>query len=174
MSLQNKKIAILTADWFEESEVLYPQFRLKGEGAEVKTFSFGGNPVKGKGGLGPIPVDGNVADIEINDFDAFVIPGGFAPDMVRRSPEALALVQAADKAGKPLGFICHGLWVAVSAGILQGRTVTAVPVIKPEVENAGANWSEERAIADGNLVTAQVPNDLEAWMKLFIDVVAQA
>ena len=173
MSLNNKKIAILTADWFEESEVLYPQFRLKGEGAEVKTFSFGGNAVTGKGGLGPIPVDGNVSDIKLADFDACVIPGGFAPDMVRRSPEAMELIRQADAAGKPLAFICHGLWVGVTAGILNGRTVTAVPVIKPEVEGAGAMWSDDRAVVDKNLVTAQIPNDLEAWMKKFIDVVSQ-
>lgn len=162
------RIALLTADWFEESEILYPQFRLRGAGCNVKTYSPGGTPIRGKGGLGPLPVDGDARELLQGDFDALLIPGGFAPDIVRRSPEVLALVKEVVASGKPIGFICHGLWVALSAGILEGRNVTAVPVIRPEVEAAGALWSDARVVVDGNIITAQVPLDLEPWMQQFL------
>lgn len=174
MSLQNKTIAILTADLFEESEVLYPQIRLKGVGAEVKVLSPSGQSVSGKNGFAALPVDGAIKDISLDEVDAVVVPGGFAPDKVRADDAAITLVQAANKAGKPIAFICHGLWVGVTADILKGRTATAVKVIKPEVEGAGATWSDDHVVVDGNLVTAQIPRDLEEWMCKFIDVLAQA
>lgn len=174
MTLKNKTIAILTADLFEESEVLYPQIRLKGEGADVKVLSPSGASVKGKNGFAALPIDGAIKDVSINDVDAVVVPGGFAPDKVRADQAAIELVQAADQAGKPVAFICHGLWVGVTANILRGREATAVSVIKPEVEGAGATWSDEHVVVDKNLVTAQIPRDLETWMREFIAVLAEA
>ncbi|MFC0582887.1 type 1 glutamine amidotransferase domain-containing protein [Micrococcoides hystricis] len=170
MTLRNKNIVILTSDLFEESEVLYPQIRLKGEGADVKVLSPTGDSVKGKNGFAALPVDGAIKDVSIEDVDAVVVPGGFAPDKVRQDEAAIELVKAADAAGKPVAFICHGLWVGVTADILQGRTATAVGVIRPEVEGAGATWSDDHVVVDKNLVTAQIPRDLEEWMKKFIDV----
>ncbi len=174
MTLNNKTIAILTADLFEESEVLYPQIRLRGAGANVKVLSPTGQSVKGKNGFAALPVEGAIADVSLDEVDAVVIPGGFAPDKVRQDSAAIELVRGAAQAGKPIAFICHGLWVGVTADILNGRTTTAVPVIKPEVVGAGASWSDNHVVVDGNLVTAQIPRDLEEWMQKFIDVVAQA
>lgn len=173
MSLSSKKIAILVGNLFEESEFQYPLYRLSGEGAKVTTFSPDGKAVRGKNGMAPLDVDKKLDDLKHDDFDAIVVPGGFGPDYVRQSKNALEQIQAANSQGKALAFICHGLWVGVSAGIVNGRKVTSVPVIRTEVENAGGNWIDEGAVVDNNLVTAQGPKDLEPWMKNLIDVLSK-
>lgn len=170
MELKDTSVVILTADYFEESEVLFPYYRLLGQAGSVVVATPGGSPVKGKGGFGPLAAQAGFSDLSADNFHAVLVPGGFAPDMVRRSPEALEFLQAMDRAGKPVAMICHGAWVAVSAGILDGRTVTSVPFIRPEVEGAGAKWVDEPVVVDGNFVTSRVPNDLDAWMNGFLEV----
>ncbi|UNK46093.1 type 1 glutamine amidotransferase domain-containing protein [Arthrobacter sulfonylureivorans] len=170
MELKDTSIVILTADYFEESEVLFPYYRLLGQADRVVVATPSGSPVKGKGGFGAFAAQAAFADLSADDFQAVLVPGGFAPDLVRRSPEALEFLQAMDAAGKPVAMICHGAWVAVSAGILEGRTVTSVPFIRPEVEGAGAKWIDEQVVVDGNFVTSRVPDDLDAWMNGFLQV----
>ncbi|AMM34454.1 hypothetical protein SA2016_3797 [Sinomonas atrocyanea] len=170
MEAQDASIAILTADYFEESEVLFPYHRLIGKGARVVVATPSGDPVKGKGGYGPFPANLDLQDLDNEEYDAVVVPGGFAPDLVRRSPAALEFLRGMNEEGKPIAMICHGAWVAISAGILSGRTLTSVPVLRPEVEGSGARWIDEAAVVDGNLVTSRVPADLDAWMDALLAV----
>lgn len=162
------RIAVLVADYFEESEVLYPIHRLAEDGHTVVLASPGATPVKGKNGFGPLPVDADVKDINAAELDGLLVPGGFAPDLLRRHDSVLDLVRAVDTAAKPLGFICHGGWVGISAGVLSGRRATSVPAIRVDMENAGVNWVDSGVVVDGHLVTAQVPNDLGAWLRAFL------
>lgn len=161
------RIAIATADFYEESEVITPFFYLAGM-AETKIYTPSGKPVTGKNGMTGLPVHGDLGELTDDDFDVLIIPGGFAPDLVRRVASFLEVVKTADAKRKTLAFICHGLWVAVAAGILENRTVTAVPVIKPEVIGAGALWSDECVVVADNLITAQLPKDIHAWLNALI------
>lgn len=168
MELKETSVAILTADYFEESEVLFPYYRLLGQVGRLVVATPGGLPVKGKGGLVQFAPQAGFGDLSVADFHGVVVPGGFAPDLVRRSPEALEFVRLMDQAGKPVAMICHGAWVAVSADILDGRTVTSAPFLRPEVEGAGAKWVNEPVVVDSNFVTSRVPDDLDAWMNGFL------
>ncbi|OIH82798.1 hypothetical protein BLJ79_17760 [Arthrobacter sp. UCD-GKA] len=168
----NASVAILTADFFEESEVIFPYFRLLGAVRKVIVTTPDGGPARGKGGLEQFAAQSTFAQLSVDDFDAVVIPGGFAPDIVRRSAEALDFLRQMDHAGKPVAMICHGAWVALSAGILEGRKVTGAPFIRPEIEGAGAQWFDEPVIIDGNLVTSRLPRDLDPWMNAFLDLLS--
>src|ERR1700710_1839894 len=115
MSLAEKKVLILAADLFEDMELLYPLFRLREEDVAVTVAGLDEKPVSGKKGYGPLEVDRAVEGLRADDFDALVIPGGFAPDKLRRSKDVLDLVRAFDAAGEPIAFICHAGWGPVSA-----------------------------------------------------------
>ncbi|MFE7353057.1 type 1 glutamine amidotransferase domain-containing protein [Streptomyces sp. NPDC057543] len=172
MSLQGRKILVLAADYFEESELLYPVIRLREENADVVVAGVTRDAVKGKTGYGPYPVDVAADEVDAAEFDAVVVPGGFAPDLLRRSSRVLDLVRHFDAAGKPLAIVCHGGWVPVSAGILRDRTVTSVAAIRDDLVNAGANWIDEPVVVDRNLISAQLPRDLGPWMKALITALA--
>ncbi|MDJ0358254.1 DJ-1/PfpI family protein [Paenarthrobacter sp. PH39-S1] len=172
MEAHNAAVAILTADFFEESEVLFPYYRLLGQTRKVVVATPGGQPPKGKGGVGQFLAHASFEDLAVSDFDAVLVPGGFAPDIVRRSTEALEFLTQMDQAGKPVAMICHGAWVALSAGLLTGRTVTSAPFIRPEVEAAGASWKDEPVVIDGNLITSRLPQDVDAWIEALLGVLA--
>lgn len=167
------RVAIITADFFEESELLVPFYMLTGLGFHVEIATPDGKPVTGKGGFTGLPVHRDIADITSSELDGLIIPGGFAPDLVRRVPAAIDLVKACNAAELPIGMICHGAWVAVTANILDNRHITTVPVIRPEVEGAGALWSEERVVVDHNLITAQIPTDLHTWITRFASIIEE-
>lgn len=170
MSPSPARVLVLAADFFEESEVLYPVIRLREEGIDVAVAGLGAAPIRGKGGFGPYPVDLDVAEVDAASFDALVIPGGFAPDLLRRSSHVLDLVRAFDSAEKPIAQICHGGWVAISAGIVRDRNVTSVPAIRIDLENAGATWLDQPVVVDRNLISARVPGDLGPWVRALIAV----
>lgn len=159
---------MLAADLFEDMELLYPVARLQEEGVTVTVAGLDATPVHGKKGYGPLAVDTTVDGLKEDDFDALVIPGGFAPDKLRRSEAVLDLVRAFDTAGKPIAFICHAGWVPISAKILKGRRATSVGAIRDDMENAGVDWVDEAAVVDGNLISARTPADLGPWMKALI------
>ena len=117
---------------------------------------------------GRCPVDTTVDQVAEDDFDALVIPGGFAPDKLRRSETVLDLVRAFDNANKPIAFICHAGWVPISAKIIKGRRATSVGAIRDNMVNAGADWVDEAAVVDGNLISARTPADLGPWMKALL------
>jgi protease I len=168
MSLSGTRVLVLAANLFEDSELLYPVLRLKEEEAEVVVASPDGEPVTGKKGHGPFPVDEAVADVKADDFAALVIPGGFAPDALRQSEAVLDLVRAFDDAGKPIAFICHAGWVPISAGIIDGRRATSYTAIKDDMVNAGCVWEDAEVVVDGNLVSSRHPGDLGPWLRTII------
>jgi len=171
MRLSGKKILILCGPDYEDMELHYPRYRLIEEGAEVVVAGIGEETYKGKKGY-PITVDAQVSDLNARDFDAVVIPGGYAPDHMRRSPELLSLVREISDDGKAVAVICHAPWVAISAGILKGKRMTCVPAIKDDVINAGADYVDEPVVVDGNLVTSRRPDDLPQFLPALIDVIA--
>src|SRR5580698_797710 len=166
--LSGTRVLVLAADLFEDMELLYPVARLQEEGATVTVAGLDETPVTGKKGYGPLAVDTAVDGLKETDFEALVIPGGFAPDKLRRSATVLDLVRAFDASGKPIAFICHAGWVPISAKILKGRRATSVGAIRDDMENAGVDWVDEPAVVDGNLISARTPADLGPWMKALI------
>lgn len=159
---------MLAADLFEDIELLYPLYRLAEEDAAVTTAGTDRQPVTGKKGHGPLQVNTTVDRVSADDFDALVIPGGFAPDKLRRSSDVLSLVNTFHDAGKPIAFICHAGWVPISAGILKGRRATSVEAIRDDMVNAGVDWVDEPTVLDGNLISARTPADLGLWMKALL------
>ena len=171
MRLKGKKIAILCGPDYEDMELHYPRFRLMEEGSEVVVAGIGPADYKGKKGY-PISVDAQVADLNANDFDAVVIPGGYAPDHMRRSEDLLRFVRGIDDQGKAVAAICHAPWVTISAGIMKGRRATCVPAIKDDVVNAGADYVDQPVVVDGTFVTSRRPDDLPVFLPALIDLIA--
>jgi protease I len=168
MALSGKKVLVLAADLFEDMELLYPLYRLREEDVEVTVAGLDEHPVTGKKGHGPVPVETVVDALSAADFDALVVPGGFAPDKLRRSQKVLELVRSFDTASKPIAFICHAGWVPISAQILKGRRATSVGAIRDDMVNAGVDWVDEATVVDGNLISARTPADLGPWMKALL------
>jgi protease I len=171
MRLAGKRVIALVEDDYEDLELWYPVLRLREEGAEVVVAGLGAERYHGKYGL-PAETDADVDDLDMRDFDAILVVGGWAPDKLRRSDKVLELVRSADADGKLLGVICHGGWVPASAGILKGRTMTCTPGIKDDVMNAGAEYVDEPVVVDGNLVTARRPPDLPAYGAALVDALS--
>jgi protease I len=172
--LSNSRVLILAADLFEDMELLYPLYRLREENADVTLASLGGDPVTGKKGHGPVEADAAIADMRADDFDALVIPGGYAPDKLRRDDHVLDLVRTFDRDGKPIAFISPAGGVPISAGILKGRRATSVSAIRDDMVNAGVDWVDEETVVDGNLITARVPGDLGPWMRAVLEAIRAA
>jgi protease I len=159
-----KTAAVLVEDLYQEMEVWVPAYRLREAG--LKTVFVGTGKPEYKSKLGyPVKADVDVKDVKSGDFDVLVVPGGFAPDYLRRYEAVSRLVREVDQAGKPIGAICHALWVLCSAGILRGRKVTSFFAIKDDVINAGAQWIDEEVVVDRNLVTSRRPDDLPAFCR---------
>ena len=165
---KDQRVLVLAADLFEDMELLYPVYRLREEDVEVTIAGLTTDAVTGKKGHGPVKVDTTVDEVEPSSFQALVIPGGFAPDKLRRSERVLALVEDFNAAGKPIAFICHAGWVPISASIIKGRRATSVDAIRDDMVNAGADWVDEPCVVDGNLISARTPADLGPWMKAFL------
>ena len=172
MPTAERRVLVLAADLFEDMELLYPVFRLREEGIAVTIAGIDDNPVHGKKGYGPLDVDTTVDAVSARAFEALVIPGGFAPDKLRRSQKVLELVRDFNAAEKPIAFICHAGWVPISAKILQGRRATSVSAIRDDMENAGVDWVDEETVIDGNLISARTPDDLGPWMKALLTALA--
>jgi protease I len=168
MVLAQRKVLLLAADDFEDMELLYPLYRLAEEGVAVTVAGLDDHPLRGKKGYGPLAVDTTVDEVTERDFDALVIPGGYAPDKLRRSEAVLNLVQAFDGERKPIAFICHAGWVPISAKIIKGRRATSVGAIRDDMVNAGADWVDEATVVDGHLISARTPADLGPWMKALL------
>ena len=166
MRLKNKKIAILVEEGFEDLEFWVPVMRLQEEGAEVTVVGTGSQPrFTGKHCLEATP-DVTADEVSAQDFDALVVPGGWAPDKLRRYDSVLELVRGMHELGKIIGIICHGGLVPISAGIVRGRRVTGSTGIKDDLINAGAEWvGDEAAFRDGNLVWGRVVADIPAFCR---------
>lgn len=165
--LSNKKIIIFAENIYEDLELWYPKLRLIEEGANIVVAGTGEKTYKGKNGY-PLEVNGNIKDYKPKDFDAVIIPGGYAPDKLRRYKEVLDFVREMNKDGKVVAAICHGPWVLVSARILKGKKVTCVNAIKDDVINAGAQYFDREVVVDGNIITSRKPDDLPAFCREII------
>jgi protease I len=172
MPIADARVLILGADDVEDMELLYPLYRLREENATVTLATLGGRPITGKKGHGPVAPDAATDDVRSADFDALVIPGGYAPDKLRRDAHVLDLVRELDRDAKPIAFICHAGWVPISAGILKGRRATSVGAIRDDMVNAGVDWVDEVTVVDGNLISARTPADLGPWMRALLAALA--
>jgi protease I len=169
MNLQDKKIIILAEDLYEDMELWYPLLRLREAGAEVAVAGpEAGTEYKSKHGY-PVTADVSAADVNPAKVSALIIPGGYAPDRIRRHPAMLDLVKAVHKHAGIVAFICHAGWVPVSAGILKGRKVTSFASIRDDMINAGAQWTDEEVVRDGNLISSRTPDDLPAFCRAIIE-----
>jgi protease I len=172
MQLQGKRIAYLVEDSFEDLEFWVPVMRLREEGAEVTVIGTGSAEVyRGKHGL-TAQVDTTADQVTADQFDAVVIPGGWAPDRLRRYKSVLRLVRDAYDQGKIIGAICHAGWVPISAGIVRAHRATGTIAIKDDLVNAGAEWVDAPALRDGNLVWGRVVEDIPAFCRELVAAIA--
>lgn len=168
MELIGKKVVILVEQLYNEFEFWYPYYRLIEAGADVTVVGSGSAAeYHSKAGL-PAKPDTSADRISVSDFDGIVIPGGYAPDMMRRYPAMVSLVKGFSDTGKVVAAICHAGWMLASAKILDGRTVTSFFAIKDDLIHAGANWVDEEVVVDGNLITSRTPDDLPAFLRAII------
>ncbi len=172
-TLQGKRVAILAADLYEDQELWYPYYRLQEAGADVilvgpeakKTYD-------SKHGY-PVTTEEAAEDVIPEDLDGIVIPGGYAPDKLRRSKAVLDLVRGINERGGMVAAICHAGWVPISAGIMNGKTATCFYAIKDDLVNAGAEYVDEPVVVDGNLITSRTPDDLPYFMPAIIETLAE-
>ena len=173
MRLKGKKAAILVEEMYNDFEFWIPYYRLKEEGVEVVVVGSGSASVyDSKFGI-PANVDKNAADVSADDFDAVVIPGGYAPDKMRVHSEMVGLVRDLFQKGKIVAAICHAGWMLVSADIVRGKKATSYIAIKDDMVNAGALWEDSELVRDGNLITSRKPDDLPAFCRTLVQAMEQ-
>lgn len=156
------RVLIISADGFEDSELLVPMYRVQEAGGLTRVASTGADEISGKKGY-RVSVDLDVAQINPDDFDALVLPGGKAPAILRENETVLETARAFMKADKPVAAICHGPQILASAGVIEGREMTAYPKVADELTAAGGRYRDEEVVVDGKLVTSRIPRDLPAF-----------
>ncbi len=169
MNLQGKVIATLVAEGVEDLEYFVPMMRIQEEGAQVLTAAMKLDPIRGKNGL-TIKPDTKIESLKSDQLSALIIPGGWAPDKLRRYPAVTNLVSEMDAMQKPLGIICHGGLVAISANIVKGHRATGSLGIKDDLINAGATWADEPAFRDGNQVWGRVIEDIPDFCRELVKI----
>jgi protease I len=175
--LNGKRVAILVAEGFEESELLEPRKALEHAGAETDLVSPSKSEVQGwkhfdKADFFNVDVELDAANAD--DYDALLLPGGVAnPDQLRTNPKAVQFVRKFFDSGKPVGVICHGPWTLIEAGVVRGRTLTSWPSLKTDLSNAGANWVDEEVVADRGLVSSRKPADIAAFNRKLIEEIGE-
>ncbi len=174
MQLKGRKILMFVDDIYEDMELMYPKYRLIEAGAQVVVAGpKAGQIYKGKHGY-PCKSDVAIADVKEEDFVALVIPGGFAPDQLRRDPKVKDLTKAFHDKGKLVAHICHAGWIPISAGVMRGIKCTSTPGIKDDLTNAGATWVDEAVVVYKNHITSRKPDDLPLFCQAIIDYLTRA
>lgn len=171
MRLEGKRIAIFVEDFYNDREFWYPYFRMKEEGAQVKAIGPRRATFAAKEGI-TAQADLAIGEARPEDFDAVIIPGGFAPDLMRRTRAMIDFVAEMHRQGKVVAAICHAGWLLASAGIAKGKTVTSFFAIKDDLVNAGAEWVDREVVRDGNIITSRKPDDLPAFSRTIIDALS--
>ncbi len=172
MRLLGQKIAVLVAEGVEDLEYYVPVMRLQEEGAKVLTAALDLKPVRGKNGLAIAP-DAKIESLQVDDLFALIVPGGWAPDKLRRHSVVKDLVRDMDSKGKPIGIICHGGLIAISAGIMKGRRATGSLGIKDDIVNAGGTWVDEPAFREGNLTWGRVVADIPDFCRELVQALTE-
>lgn len=176
-SLQGKKIAILVEDGFEQVELTSPRQALENAGAQTDIVSPKQDQVKGWNHTDwgdTFQVDVPIERAKANNYDALLLPGGVMnPDKLRMNKQAVQFVRDFFEQKKPVASICHGPWMLVEAGVVQGRKVTSYPSLQTDLKNAGANWVDQEVVVDQGLVTSRNPNDLPAFNRKLVEEVAE-
>ncbi len=177
-SLNGKRVAILVAEGFEQSELDGPREALEAAGAEtliVSPAEEGWVQAWQHFDLGDLyEVDVPLAEADAAEFDALLLPGGVAnPDQLRTMPEAVDFVRAFFDAGKPVAAICHAPWTLIEAGVVEGRTLTSWPSVRTDLVNAGANWVDQEVVVDNGLVTSRKPDDIPAFNEKMVEEFAE-
>ncbi|CAN5470781.1 type 1 glutamine amidotransferase domain-containing protein [soil metagenome] len=176
--IQNKKVAILATDGFEQVELTEPKAALEKEGATVHVLSIQSGEIKGwdKTDWGKsVKVDHLVSEVKGTDYDALVLPGGqINPDKLRMDKEAVAFIKQFAESGKPVAAICHGPWGLIEAGVVKGKTMTSWPSVHTDLINAGAKWIDQEVVQDGNIITSRKPEDIPAFNEKLIATLAKA
>ena len=177
--LDGKSVAILATDGFEQSELFKPRQALLDAGATVDVVSLESGSIKGwdsdKWG-DSIKVDKIVTDVSSKDYNALVLPGGlFNPDTLRANKDAVKFIQGffQEESVKPVAAICHGPWLLIEAGVVEGRKLTSFPSIQTDLRNAGANWVDEEVVVDNGIVTSRKPDDIPAFNKKMIEEICE-
>lgn len=171
-NVNEKKVAILTENGFEETELTSPKKAMENAGIKVDIVS----PQKGKVKAWAhdhwsieLPVNVNLSDANPEDYDALVIPGGVMnPDLMRINQDCIQFVKDFMESGKPVAAICHGPQLLIETGLLKGRKMTSYPSIKTDLKNAGADWRDKEVVVDNGLITSRSPKDLEAFNKTLL------
>jgi protease I len=173
MELSGKKAIVLIEEMYNDYEFIHPYYRLLEAGAEVQVVGpKAGHVYTGKAGTSAKSTAA-AKDLNPADFHGIIIPGGYAPDHMRRHEAMVGLVREMDRQGKVVAAICHAGWMLVSAKILQGRTVTSFFAIKDDLVNAGATWVDQEVVEDGKLITSRTPDDLPAFMRAVVRAMQQ-
>jgi protease I len=164
------KVAVPLAAGFEDSEFTVPRERLLAAGHEVVVLGLrAGETAVGKRGRARVRIEAEPGRVEVDDFDALLIPGGHSPDHLRHDRATVDFVRRFYESGKPVAAICHGPQLLVEAGVVSGRTLTSWPSVSTEIENAGANWIDNDLVEDENLITSRKPEDLEIFCKALLE-----
>ena len=171
--LTDASVAFLATDGFEDSELTSPWQAVTGAGAAATMISPKPDEITGKNGHVQT-VDTPVADAAADAFDALVLPGGVVnADHLRMDEDAVALVRGFVESGKPIGVICHGAWILIEAGVVDGRTLTSYPSLTTDLRNAGANWVDEEVVVDAGLVSSRTPDDLPAFCAKVVEEIGE-
>lgn len=175
--LKDKRVAILSEDGFEESELVSPKTALEEEGATVHIISSQTESIRSwdKNNWGiTLGVDKNISDVSVDEYDALLLPGGVMnPDKLRENKEAISFTKTFLESGKPVAAICHGPQTLIETGLLDGRQMTSYPSIKTDLINAGVNWVDKEVVVDNGLVTSRSPKDLDAFNKKMVEEFAE-
>jgi protease I len=173
MRLKGKKVVLLAENNYEDLELWVPYYRLKEEGAVVTIVGTGSSQTYASKHGYPVQVNKEAKEIDLSQYDGVVIPGGYAPDLMRRYPEMVRIVREASQKGKVIAAICHAGWMLASAGILKGKKATGFLAIKDDLVNAGASYVDQEVVRDGNLITSRKPDDLPAFCREIIEALAK-
>ena len=171
--IEGKRILMFVEDLYEDLELWYPKIRLTEAGAQVVVAApQKGKVYRGKNGY-PFKAQTSIDEVTDMEFDALVLSGGFAPDKLRRLDKVKQITRRMHEQGKPIAHICHGGWIAISAGIMDGYTCTSTPGIKDDLTNAGATWVDREVVVDRNMISSRRPDDLPAFCKAIIQKLSE-